>query len=82
MTIYTYSEARQHLAEILNKACTEGAVQIRRRDGSIFQVTPVEPETSPLDVGYVDVALTRDDIVAAVRASRARTPHDLTSLPG
>jgi hypothetical protein len=72
MTVYTYSEARQHLAEILDKARTEGAVQIRRRDGSMFQVTPVEPEASPLDVGYVDVELTREDIVSAVRESRAR----------
>ncbi len=49
MTVYTYSEARQHLAEILDKARTEGAVQIRRRDGSMFQVTPVEHKASPLD---------------------------------
>ncbi len=75
MTIYTYSEARQHLAEILDKARIEGAVQIRRRDGSMFQVTPVEAKASPLDVGYVDVALTREDIVSAVRESRARTPQ-------
>ena len=70
MTVYTYSEARQHLAEILDKARKEGAVQIRRRDGSMFQVTPIEQEVSPLDVGYVDVALTRADIVSAVRESR------------
>ncbi len=74
MTVYTYSEARQHLAEILDKARTEGAVQIRRRDGSMFQVTPVEPEASPLDVGYVDVSLTREEVVSAVRENRARTP--------
>ncbi len=71
MTVYTYSEARQHLAEILDKARKEGAVQIRRRDGSMFQVTPIEQEVSPLDVGYVDVTLTREDIVSAVRESRA-----------
>ena len=39
----------------------------------MFQVTPVEQQTSPLDVGYVDVALTREDIVSAVRESRAQT---------
>ena len=75
MTVYTYSEARQHLAEILDKARAEGAVQIRRRDGSMFQVTPVEQQISPLDVGYVDVELTREDIVSAVRESRARAPQ-------
>ena len=72
MTVYTYSEARQHLAEILDQARAEGAVQIRRRDGSIFQVTPVEPQASPLDVGYVNVELTREEIVAAVRESHTR----------
>ncbi len=75
MTIDTYSEARQHLAAILDKACTEGAVQIRRRDGSLFQVTPLEPDASPLDVGYVAVALTREEIVAAVHESRTRVPQ-------
>jgi antitoxin (DNA-binding transcriptional repressor) of toxin-antitoxin stability system len=74
MTVYTYSEARQHLAEILDKARKEGAVQIRRRDGSTFQITPVEQNTSPLDVGYVDIVLTREDVVHAVRESRALSP--------
>lgn len=74
MTVYTYSEARQHLAEILNQARKEGAVQIRRRDRTVFQITPVEHKTSPLDVGYVDVVLTREEVVAAVCESRAMSP--------
>jgi antitoxin (DNA-binding transcriptional repressor) of toxin-antitoxin stability system len=78
MTVYTYSEARQHLAEILDLARAEGAVQIRRKDGSLFQVTPVAPQASPLDVGYLDIELTREEIVAAVRESRARA---LNSAP-
>ena len=73
MTVYAYAEARQHLAEMLDKARAEGAVRIRRRDGSLFQVTPVTGAGSPRDVGYVDVALSGEDIVAAVRESRART---------
>jgi antitoxin (DNA-binding transcriptional repressor) of toxin-antitoxin stability system len=70
MTVYTYAEARQHLAAMLDKARQEGAVQIRRRDGSLFQITPLEPAGSPLDVGYVHVTLTREEIVSAVRESR------------
>jgi len=70
MDVYTYSEARQHLAKVLDRAKKAGAVRIRRRGGSVFQITPVEQKSSPLDVGFVDVSLTRDDIIAAVRESR------------
>jgi prevent-host-death family protein len=31
MKQYTYSTARQHLAEVLEEASSEGEVQIRRR---------------------------------------------------
>lgn len=74
MEIYTYAEARQHLAEILDQARREGGVQIRRKDGSLFQVVPVaRAEASPLDLSYVDVALTREEIVDTVRESRAKS---------
>lgn len=36
MKAYNYSEARQQLAELLNCAFREGAVEIRRRDGQTF----------------------------------------------
>jgi hypothetical protein len=72
MTVYTFTEARQNLAAILDQARKEGAVQIRRRDGTTYTIMPAQPAGSPLDVGYVDVALTREEIVAAVRDSRER----------
>ncbi len=37
----------------------------------MFQLTPIQQKTSPLDVGFVETDLTREDIVAAVRESRA-----------
>jgi PHD/YefM family antitoxin component YafN of YafNO toxin-antitoxin module len=40
MKEYTYSEARQRLASLLNSARTDGAVRIRRRDGQRFIVRP------------------------------------------
>lgn len=70
MTVYTFSDARQHLAAVLEQARQEGIVQIQRKDGTTFSIIPNKPTGSPLDVGYVDVALTREDIVAAVRESR------------
>jgi hypothetical protein len=72
MTVYTFTEARQHLAAVLDQARKEGAVQIRRWDGTTDTITPAGPAGSPLDVGDVDVALTREEIIAAVRESRER----------
>jgi hypothetical protein len=41
MKLYTYSTARQRLAEVLEEATREGQVQIRRQDGRVYAVTPV-----------------------------------------
>jgi antitoxin (DNA-binding transcriptional repressor) of toxin-antitoxin stability system len=43
MKRYTYSAARQRLAELLEEASRDGEVQIRRQDGRIYAVTPVAP---------------------------------------
>ena len=41
MKAYTYSTARQRLAEVLEEASREGQVQIRRQDGRVYAVTAV-----------------------------------------
>lgn len=41
MKRYTYSAARQRLAEVLEEASREGEVQIRRQDGRTYAVPPV-----------------------------------------
>jgi antitoxin Phd len=45
MKLYTYSTARQRLAEVLEEASREGEVQIRRQDGRVYAVTPVAKST-------------------------------------
>ena len=70
MKVYTYSEARQQLASLLEQARTEGAVRIRRQDGQSFVLTPERPSGSPLDVEGIDLDLTTDEIVAFVREGR------------
>ncbi len=50
MTVYTFSEARQNFASLLEKAKKEGVVLIKRKDGSLFEVLPITPKGSPLDV--------------------------------
>jgi antitoxin Phd len=48
MKLYTYSTARQRLAEVLEEASRDGEVQIRRQDGRVYAVTPVaKPAQSP-----------------------------------
>lgn len=50
MKTFTYSQARQGLAGLLDRAGREGRVLIRRRDGRVFALTPAAPGGSPLDV--------------------------------
>jgi antitoxin Phd len=73
MKEYTYSEARQRLADLLELAQREGGVRIRRRDGSIFLISQVVSAGSPLDVPGVDVRMTRDDILEVIREGRRYT---------
>lgn len=72
MTVFTYSEARQNFASLLNKAGEEGKVFIRRRDGSLFSVTPEKESKSPLDVKCIKSSATTKDILAAIRESREK----------
>ena len=72
MKVYTYSEARQNLASLLEIAQRDGAVRIRRRDGRSFLVRPERSGASPLDVEGVDLGVTTDEIVAIIREGRQR----------
>ena len=72
MTLYTFSEARQNFASLLEKAKTEGRVLIKRKDGSIFAVQPVKSKDSPLDVKGVDAGLDAAEIVTILREMRKR----------
>ena len=73
MKVYTYSEARQQLAAVLEQASREGGVHIRRKDGRVFLLQPERTKTSPLDVPVLDLKLTRKEIVEFVRAGRKPT---------
>lgn len=72
MKVYTYSEARQNLASLLDQAAEYGEVQIKRRDGQVF-VVRIEPRpNSPLDVEPVDLDITTEEIVEIIREGRER----------
>lgn len=70
MKVYTYSEARQRLAALLDEALAQGEVRIRRRDGTVFVLRPLSSSDSPLDVPSLDLGITREEIVAFVREGR------------
>lgn len=72
MKVYTYSEARQRLAALLDRARREGSVRIRRKDGQVFVLKPEMSGSSPLDVPCIDAELTREEVVASVRAGRRK----------
>ncbi len=70
MKEYTYSEARQRLAALLERARREGSVRIRRQDGTVFVLKPEPAKGSPLDVQPVELGLSMEQILAAVREGR------------
>jgi len=72
MRVYTYSEARQKLASVLDTAESTGKVLIRRRDGRTFALTPVKSKRSPLDIPSVETDMTTEELVGLVRDQRAR----------
>ncbi len=73
MQVYTYSEARQKLAAVLDKAESAGKVIIRRKDGRSFALVPQETRTSPLDVPSVQTRVSTEELVDIIRKERGRT---------
>ena len=70
MKVYTYSDARQQLARVLEEASIDGEVIIKKRDGQSYIVKPLKGSGSPLDVPGVQSDICLDDIVNVVRESR------------
>ncbi len=72
MREYSFTEARQHFASLLDEAKKEGVVCIKKRDGESFHIKPAAPKKSPLDVKGVDLNITSSEIVDIVRNGRER----------
>ena len=70
MTVYTFSEARQKFASLLERARREGAVRVKRRDGQVFLIQPERRRRSPLDVPGITTSVSREEIVGVVREMR------------
>jgi hypothetical protein len=72
MEVYTYSEARQKLAKVLEQAETSGKVLIRRKDGRTFALVPEKNISSPLNVPSIKADISTQEIVELIREGRER----------
>jgi prevent-host-death family protein len=70
MVVYTYSEARQKLARLLDEVMKEGEVRIKRKDGREFVVKPIAKKMSPLDVPGIDLGISATEIVQFIQEGR------------
>jgi antitoxin Phd len=72
MRVYTYSEARQKLSEVLEQAESTGKVLIRRKDGRVFALRPEREIFSPLDIPSVTANISTREIVEIIRQGREK----------
>jgi len=72
MQVYTYSEARQKLSSVLDRAESTGKVIIRRKDGRTFALIPERTCRSPLDVPSIQATVSTKKLVEIVRKERGR----------
>ena len=68
--VYTYTEARQNLASLLDRAIREGVVRVKRKDGQTFAIRPEPQPGSPLDVEGIDLNITTSEIVQFIQEGR------------
>lgn len=71
MRVFTYSEARRRLAEVLDLAENDEVV-IKRRNGETFSLKRIRKAVSPLDIEGLKLDVSTTELVAAVRESRER----------
>lgn len=74
MKIYTYSRAREKLADILEESKNEEVI-IKRRKGDTYAIVPrsVSSSRSPFDVTGLEKNISRNEILQAIRESRERS---------
>ncbi|MCI5147094.1 MAG: type II toxin-antitoxin system Phd/YefM family antitoxin [Candidatus Electrothrix sp. AR3] len=72
MDVFTYSEARQKLSAVLDRAQHTGKVLIRRKDGRTYSLVPEKNVVSPVDVPSIKARVSTEEIVDIVRSGRER----------
>lgn len=72
MREYSFTEARQNFASILDEAKKEGVVCIKKRNGESYYIKPVISKKSPLDIKGVDIDISTEEIIDVIRSGRER----------
>jgi prevent-host-death family protein len=72
MKEYSFTEARQHFAALLDEAKKEGVVCVKKRNGESFYIRPATTKKSPLDIKGVDLDISSSEIVDIIREGRER----------
>lgn len=72
MTTFSDQQASRQLSAVFDAARRQGEARIKSKDGEEFSVRPVRPAKSPLDIPGVNLHLTAQEIVQAVREGRER----------
>lgn len=70
MLVVTYFEARQNSASILDKSKNDGAVLVKRADGSVFRISPEVSESSPFAGIKTLFDIRHDDIMQSLKETR------------
>jgi len=70
MNTYTYSEARQKFASLLDQALKEGEVRVKRKDGRVFVIKPQPVSGSPLDIEGLELGISAGEILEAIQEGR------------
>jgi prevent-host-death family protein len=73
MQIYTYSEAKQKLSSVLDKAEAMGKVVIRQKDERTFVLIPEETRRSPFDLPSIRANVSTEELVEIVKKGRRKT---------
>ena len=70
MLVVIYSEARQNFASILDKSKNDGAVLVKRADGSVFRISSEVSESSPFAGIKTLFDIRHDDIMQSLKETR------------
>ena len=81
MKEYSFTEARQHFAAILEEAKREGVVCIKKRNGETFFIRPAISKKSPLDIKGVNLGLSSSEIIDIVREGREKNTANKAMHP-
>jgi hypothetical protein len=78
MHVYTYSEARQNFADLLDQSIYEEVI-VRRRDGNQFRIVPdiIAPSNtkkSPLDIPGINCGITLEQTLQVLNDIREDRP--------